>query len=149
MVLRPELLGDQSATQRELIDGVALSMIRAHPLDGVGAGNFSLVTLAPPYDAVMVDPAHAVPLLIAAESGVPAGFAWLALVLAAPVAAWRRARRQPFFGDSAAVTATLLTLAFLDHYLWTLPPGTAILWTTLGIVAARGGPVVHPAEARS
>jgi hypothetical protein len=101
----------------------------------VGAGNFSLATLQPPFDAVMVDPAHAVPLLVAAEAGILAGLAWLALVLAAPVAAWRRGDRRLFWEQSAIVLA-LLTLAMLDHYLWSLPTGRAIFWIVLGITAA-------------
>ena len=76
--------------------------------------------------------------VVAAESGVLAGLAWLALVLAAPFAAWRdrdRAGRLRFWG-TAAVIVTLLTLSMLDHYLWSLTAGRAIFWTSLGITMA-------------
>jgi hypothetical protein len=138
MAVRPSLLDSPSAVQRELIAGIALAMIRSHPLLGVGAGNFSLATLLPPYDAVTVDPAHAVPLLVAAESGVLAGLAWFALVLAAPIGARRRHDLSRFWGQAAVIVA-LLTLSMLDHYLWTLTAGRAVFWTALGIAMAYPG----------
>jgi len=61
-------------------------MLRQHPLTGVGAGNFSVVESLRPYDGVMVDPVHAVPLLVAAEAGLPAAMAWLVIVIGPVIA---------------------------------------------------------------
>lgn len=131
------LLQSQSATQRILIDGIGLTLIRERPLLGVGAGNFSLATLRPPIDAAMIDPAHVVPILVAAESGVLAGAAWLVLVVSPVVERWRTRRfDEGSFWRAAAVIVTLLTLSLLDHYLWTLPQGQATFWLTLGAAAA-------------
>lgn len=131
------VLGSQSATQRVLVDGIGLTLIREHPLLGVGAGNFSLATLQPPIDAAMVDPAHLVLVLVAAESGVGAGAAWLLLVLSPLAGAWpTRDRDATRFWRAASIVATVLTLSMLDHYLWTLPSGQATFWLSLGVAAA-------------
>lgn len=122
---------------RLLLIEVAVRLIRAHPLLGVGAGNFPLAELAPPFNAVSVEPVHVVPLLVAAEAGIPAGLAWLAVVLGQPVAEWRRQRRREVtFASRLALPVALLTLASLDHYFWTFAPGRALFWITLGIWAA-------------
>jgi hypothetical protein len=77
-----------------------------------------------------------VPLLVAAEAGVPAALAWLALMLGGPIADWRR---EGLAGASlrwSALPAAILILALLDHYLWTLPAGRATFWLGLAIWAA-------------
>src|SRR5262249_36245433 len=114
MAVRPSLLSSPSAVQRELIDGVAFALTRSHPPLGVGAVNSPLGPLLPPFDAVMVDPAHVIPFLVAAESGILAGLAWLALVLAAPVEAWRRHDACRFWGQAAVIVAVMI-LSMLDH----------------------------------
>ncbi|HEX5503590.1 MAG TPA: O-antigen ligase family protein [Thermomicrobiales bacterium] len=124
-----------SIAGRLLIARVAFDLIRLHPLLGVGAGNFPLAELAPPFNAVSVEPVHVVPLLVAAEAGIPAGLAWLALVLAQPLAEWRRRARRGVVPGRLAFPVALLTLALLDHYLWTFAPGRALCWITLGIWA--------------
>jgi hypothetical protein len=134
------VLASPSATQRVLVDGIGVTLIREHPLLGVGAGNFSLATLRPPIDAAMVDPAHAVPVLVAAESGVAAGVAWLILVVS-PLG-FHRDRRgidgaPPW--RAAPVVGAILVLSMLDHYLWTLAAGQATFWLSLGVAAAGPG----------
>ena len=129
---------EPAVSQRLLLIQIAARFLQTSPVLGVGAGNFSLAELLPPTDAAMVDPVHVVPLLVAAEAGIPAGIAWLVLVLAGPFAALPRR----FLQDEAtryrlAVAASLLTLALLDHYLWTLPTGQSLFWLTLGIGMAR------------
>jgi O-antigen ligase len=131
-------LTEPAVSQRLLLIQIAASFLQASPLVGVGAGNFALAELLPPTNAAMVDPVHVVPLLVAAEAGIPAGVAWLALVAAGPLAAVRRRSLQ----DEAtrfrlAVATSLLTLALLDHYLWTLPAGQSMFWIALGIGMAR------------
>ena len=74
-------MADVAVTERFALTGYAIEMIAARPLLGVGAGNFSLAELLPPVNANYVDPVHVVPLVVAAEAGIPAGLAWLGLIL--------------------------------------------------------------------
>lgn len=128
-------LNAPATSERRLIAGVATTLIREYPLLGVGAGNFTLAELRPQFDAISVEPVHTVPLLVAAESGLPAAVAWLALLLGPPLARWRRddwARRCA----RLALPLTLLALAALDHYCWTYAPGRALFWLALGVCLA-------------
>jgi hypothetical protein len=125
-------LTSPAVTDRLLLDTIAVRLIRAHPVTGVGAGNFTLAELLPPFNAVSVDPVHVVPLLVAAEAGIAAGLAWLALVLAQPLALWQLGRWRGIQWTGLALPATLLTLALFDHYLWTFAPGRALFWLALG-----------------
>ena len=128
-------LASPSVRQRDLIADIAWQMIRHDPLRGVGAGNFTLAELRPPFNAASVDPAHAVPLLLTAEAGVIAGLAWVALLVAPLATEYYRERRIPFV--RLAIPLALLTLALLDHYLWTFGPGRALFWLALGIWLAQ------------
>lgn len=132
----PAVLSTTPVSSRLLVGSVAGAFILAHPILGVGAGNFSLAELAPPFDAVAVDPVHVVPLLVAAEAGVPAGLAWLAFVVGGPIAdSWRRRFDAASLAE-LALPAAVLILALLDHYLWTLGAGRAVFWLGLAIWAA-------------
>ncbi len=128
---------DPAVTQRFALARIAIRMVEAHPILGVGAGNFSLAELPPPTNAAFVDPVHVVPLLVAAEAGIPAGLAWLGLVLA-PVIVAARMRSGPSetFRYRLAIASVLLTLGAFDHYLWSLPPGRTMFWIALGAGAA-------------
>ncbi len=119
-----------SVQERGMIADVAWTMIRSHPLRGVGAGNFTLAELQPPFNAISVEPAHAVPLLVAAEAGVLAGLAWLALLIAPLAVRWRHTRRLT--PAQLAIPVALLALALLDHYLWTFGSGRALFWLAVG-----------------
>jgi O-antigen ligase len=132
----PSLAGTAPVTGRLMLGQVAVALIRMHPLFGVGGGNFTLAELAPPFDAIAVDPVHAVPLLVAAEAGVPAALAWLALVFGGSIADWRRERTIGLSLSYSALPIAILILALLDHYLWTLPAGRATFWLGLAIWAA-------------
>ena len=129
----PAMLSTTPVSGRLMLGQVATSLILAHPLVGIGAGNFSLAELAPPYNAVAVDPVHVVPLLVAAEAGLPAGLAWLALVVGGPIVGWRHGGRAHPSSSWLALPVAVLTLALLDHYLWTLPAGRFVFWTGLAI----------------
>jgi uncharacterized membrane protein YidH (DUF202 family) len=141
---RPILAGavdridEPAVSDRLLLATVAVDFIRAHPLTGVGGGNFSLAELAPPNDAVKVDPVHIVPLLVAAEAGLPAGLFWIALVIApAMIALLGRPRDRDDRASKLAVVAVIFVISVLDHYFWTLAPGRAMFWLALGAGALR------------
>jgi hypothetical protein len=138
---------EPATIQRLVIGIVALEMVHAHPLRGVGAGNFALAELLPPYNAVSVEPAHIVPLLVTAEAGIFAGLAWLALIIG-PVLADIWQRRRVSIGR-LAIPAALLTLASFDHYFWTFASGQALFWLGLGVWLAGGGLTASVAEAEA
>jgi O-antigen ligase len=122
---------------RVLLVRIALGLVQMHPLLGIGAGNFSVVESLPPLNSIAVDPVHVVPLLVAAEAGIPAGVAWLGVVVGDPVAiCWRRGRIDRAAIARFALPFAVLTSALLDHYLWTLAPGRALFWVALGVWAA-------------
>jgi O-antigen ligase len=123
---------DPAVSDRLALVSIAFGLVVAHPLLGVGAGNFSIVESMPPIDGAFVDPVHCVPLLVAAEAGVVAGFLWLGLTVMPAL----RARATGDAGDPASrlvagVTLVLLVLAGLDHYLWTLAAGRMVFWIAL------------------
>jgi O-antigen ligase len=127
-----------AVSERFRLSQIATQLIRASPALGVGAGNFSLTELLPPTNAAMVDPVHNVPLLVAAEAGVLAGVAWSALVCSGPLLALRRhGLDDETTRHRLAVAVAVLTLALLDHYLWTLPAGRSLFWIALGAGMAR------------
>lgn len=132
-------LTSAAVADRVLLVRIALGLVQSHPLLGIGAGNFSVVESLPPLDSIAVDPVHVVPLLVAAEAGIPAGLAWLGVVLGEPVATcWQRGRFDREAISRLALPLAVLTLALLDHYLWTLAPGRALFWFAMGSWAARG-----------
>ena len=130
---RSSPVGGTAVSERWLLVRVAGDMLRQHPLTGVGAGNFSVVESLPPYDGVMVDPVHAVPLLVAAEAGLPAAMAWMVIVIGPVVAQLKsRAHSTVTVFHPIAVSATLLVLGSFDHYFWTLPSGQSLFWIAIG-----------------
>ncbi|HLZ10442.1 MAG TPA: hypothetical protein VKT80_17775, partial [Chloroflexota bacterium] len=130
---RSNPIGGAAAADRWLLVQVAGDMLRQHPMFGVGAGNFPVVESRPPYDGVMVDPVHVIPLLVAAEAGLPAAFAWLLLVIGPAIARIKwRAYSAASVNHSIAISVTLLVLSGFDHYFWTLPPGRSLFWIAVG-----------------
>jgi hypothetical protein len=127
-----------SVTDRWRLIEIGAQVIVAHPFIGVGAGNFSLAESRLPLSSMSVQPIHVVPLLVAAEAGVVAGLAWLALIVAGPVVELRsKWTDYRLCCERIAVLIVVLILASLDHYFWTFAPGQAIFWVALGSWAAR------------
>ncbi len=132
------VLHSAAATDRLQLLHAAVRLIAAHPLVGIGAGNYSIAEAGSPLASTLVQPVHVVPLLVAAESGILAGVAWLALLTVVPVMDWRDSGIKTIRGTQRfAVPVVLLILASLDHYFWTFAPGQALFWVTMGIWASR------------
>ena len=106
---------------RPLWMAAAVKLIAAHPLAGVGAGNFSEVTR---HDAV-----HNVVLLIGAELGL-AGLTMVGIMVMMLVAVgfrrWRARSTHPWDGLVVGSLTALVTASMFDHYLWTQPPGALL-----------------------
>jgi O-antigen ligase len=159
-IIRAAMIGagrtDPAVTDRLALVRIAFGLILAHPLLGVGAGNFSIVESLPPIDGAFVDPVHSVPLLVAAEAGVVAGLLWLAFsVVPVLLARWHGNAGRAGIRHVLGVTLVVLVLAALDHYLWTLAVGRTIFWIALvslysgGADAAAAPATLAPERSRS
>jgi O-antigen ligase len=123
-------------TRAWLIQGT-LSIIRDHPVFGVGAGAYIVErALRAPY-GFLVEPVHNLPLLLIAELGLP-GVLLLILVTIVISVGILRANRPDAVLFSAIVAGLLATMLF-DHYLWSLAPGRMLLGLVLGLWAAQAG----------
>jgi O-antigen ligase len=111
----------QGRDPRPLWMTAAAKLIAAHPLAGVGAGNFSEVTR---HDAV-----HNVALLIGAELGL-IGLAMVSTIVVVLVAVgsrhWRARSARPWDGLVVGCLTALVTVSLFDHYLWTQPQGALL-----------------------
>ena len=132
----------ESVVARRMQIPASLTLIGLRPLLGTGLGNYAtaLYTLAPHMvgpDRVY-QPVFAVPLLVAAELGIPGGLLWLFLIASPWPAFWRHARARPVSHWWAGLTAALLGLSvasFFDFYVWTSHQGPLALWLVLGLWA--------------
>ena len=111
-------------------------------LTGVGAGNFMEAWRAAPeaWPAIPILPVHDVPVLIAAEQGLPTLALWIILqgwIFYQSVVGWRDKR-----DDRAVVWFAAIVLidvvGFFDFYFWSWEQGRLMFFTTLGLwVASR------------
>ena len=112
----------------------AVSLLRRHPLVGVGTGRYVLAVeedeAVAGLSTRVLQPVHAVPLLLVAEGGVLVALA-LALVAVALV---RAARRGGAGGWALLLGYTPFLL--LDHFPATFPQGLAITAAWLAAIAA-------------
>jgi O-antigen ligase len=115
-------LEGRSVAERAIDLRVALALIADRPLLGVGGGNYVVAGRSwhPELLAeVPLQPAHNLFLLIAAETGLLGGLAWLVLCLQ-PLRVVLR--REPVPLASVALAAAPLALfvaGLFDHYVWT------------------------------
>jgi O-Antigen ligase len=111
----------QGRDPRLLMMNSAVKLIAAHPLAGVGAGNFSEVT--------RLDAVHNVVLLIGAELGL-IGLAMVSTIVVVLVAVgsrhWRARSARPWDGLVVGSLTALVTVSLFDHYLWTQPQGALL-----------------------
>jgi O-antigen ligase len=139
----------------------AWSLIRVVPLKGTGSGYYVGALWAgvgeerpPGFRQV-----HNVPLLAAAELGIPGALLWLWMLLAPPIAHARRARRDAVQGTAkplatragwAAAFVSAFVLSMLDSYLYI----TSVWWAALylGVLAGQwaGGDIpIHKRGAQT
>ncbi len=125
---------NQSIQVRNWMTEQALIMIRAHPVQGVGIGNYAIALADQAPGTYAIEPEHNALLLIAAELGLP-GALILAVILASVAAGILRAPDSPGAAVAAALLIGMFVMALFDHYLWTLAPGRAAVWLALGLWA--------------
>lgn len=130
--VRPSTPEDiDSVAERGDMMSLAVEMIGAHPLTGVGAANFGVASrflLGYPLDWV-----HNVPLLVTSELGLPGLVAFVAMIASLFVVGWRRWRLRSMTLWQCLLGGGLVALVLVmlvDHYLWTTPQGT-LLWALI------------------
>ncbi|MDA0241988.1 MAG: O-antigen ligase family protein [Chloroflexi bacterium] len=107
---------------------------------GVGAGNFAAVIrpLVADLPEIAPQPAHNVPLLLAAELGWLGAAVWLLLMAWPPVMgwrAWRLGRLTPLALGATAALVALAVVDLFDYYSWLSPQGQLLRWSLWGLWA--------------
>jgi O-antigen ligase len=159
LVPRLGLTGEEtevrSVEERQLLNDAALIMIQRRPMPGVGLANFSAAVpllvpespLGPP-----VRPVHNVPLLAAAELGLPAGLLWLFMMAAPWIALWtvrERIHVTPWLAGLSGAVAALTVAALVDYYVWASHSGSVIQWLVWGLWAREWQRTIDAAPSRS
>jgi hypothetical protein len=124
-------LSDRAAYMQQ-----ALAVIREHPILGVGGGNFTAFTQArfPESGKFVGDfqPVHTVPILVFAELGAVGFVLFASLFVFAFLCAWRE--KNMFAG---MILCALLSMLFLDHWLWSGHFGAVFLGFVLGMCSRK------------
>jgi O-antigen ligase len=129
-----------SMAGRSWITQQALSVIREHPLTGLGIGSFVINLANTAAKGAPIEPVHNIFLLAFAELGVVGLI--LFVVLFASVARSIIRSTSPRAILAGALLAGLGTVSLFDHYLLTIAPGRTMLGLALGLWA---GQVAHDA----
>ena len=131
----------RSIEERQLLNEAALSLIQRRPIPGVGLANFSTAVLELVPESPLgppVQPVHNVPLLAAAELGIPGGMLWL-FTMVGPWIALCMARKRicitPWLAGLSGALGALSVVAMLDYYYWIIYPGSMMQWLLWGLWA--------------
>jgi O-Antigen ligase len=128
---------------RQNLANIALNMIEAHPILGVGLNSFTEATDA--YDPsgsqrVKKFPVHDVYLLETSETGVPGGLAFLAMVITLVVKTIGSARQTPenwrLLPLLIAVGIAGFWLTQISDFAYRVPVLTTILWSQVALAMA-------------
>lgn len=136
----------RSREERAVLEAAAWVLIREHPWLGVGFGSFARAAqaLESEIEAAypLQQPVHRVPLLAAAELGLPGALLWLVLTVGPWVAIWSRRRTWCSTAVPLAVTvgvpgalAVLTVIGWFDFYPWLSQQGRLATWILLGMLA--------------
>jgi O-antigen ligase len=125
---------ERSLRERRVLFDASWDVFQADPVTGAGAGALPIaIERRDPDFGYDYQPAHFVPLVVAAENGVFAALCYIALIVAPWVLLWRRrhALTLELVGASAALLAVIVVGLF-DYYTWSQPPGRIWTWIALG-----------------
>lgn len=125
--------GSSVATDRGWLIHEADGLIVDHPVVGVGPGRYVIALKdkfgrEPNRKVGVFKPVHDLPLLAAAEGGVPAGLLMTALLL---VAGWRALTAGR---TGLALYGVYLPFVLLDHFAYSFPQGLIITGIWLGVI---------------
>ena len=120
-------------TDRGRLIRQADGLIVDQPLVGVGPGRYVIalrgkLSGASHRKVGVVKPVHNLPLLAAAEGGVPAGLLMTALLVAAGWRGWVSGR------TGIALWGVLIPFVLLDHFAYSFPQGLIIASIWLGVI---------------
>jgi hypothetical protein len=132
----------RALAERAELNDIGLRLALAHPVTGVGAGNFPVAMAALPR-FFPPDHVHNVGLLLASEIGLAGGLLWVFLWVAAIGVALPRGRTDRWtvvFGGAALLLAVV---SALDAYPWASQAGRMLTVTVLGMLSLseRGEPL--------
>ena len=116
---------------REWLNEQAQRMFYESPLSGVGIGSFILKLSTYAVEGALIEPVHGIPLLVAAELGIP-GLLLLSGAALAGAGGLLKAK-TPGSILASAILVGLGVIGLFDHYLWTLAPGRTMLGLALGL----------------
>ena len=120
-----------SLTGRVWLSEQAATLIREHPLLGVGAGSFIIQLADRAGEFNFVEPVHNIPLLVASELGILGFILLLAIFLSIAKSFYQNKNSKTII--IGALLAGLAVISLFDHYLWTLAPGRLMLGFVLGL----------------
>lgn len=125
----------RSLDERAALAAATVRVAAAHPFVGVGAGVLpTALRTSEPGFAFSYQPAHLVPLTVAAEIGVAGAAAWLGAALGPWLLAWHA--RRTWTRELAAVTgalAALTVVSLFDYYPWTFAAGRVWWWLAIAL----------------
>lgn len=128
------LSGQETLTQRFSLAQIAIEMIKASPLAGVGLNNF--IPRLPDYwqqfgMTYWLQPVHNIFLLVAAETGLTG----LAIFLWFLILTFKRLFRRLFTNHYSLITSliAILLLGLFDHYWLTLQQSQLLLTIVFGL----------------
>lgn len=126
----------RSRTERLSQYKESLAIILSHPLNGVGAGQYTFA-LHDDIDAARENfayqPVHNLYLLLTSELGLIGLFFFTILVLY-PTALFQKRSVFIFIPSHYAVVGAVLFMGLFDHYLWSLQSGRWILFLAIGLL---------------
>ena len=130
----------RSIDERVQVVGATLEVVAANPLLGTGLGTLPQALASVPGLPYRPQPAHLVPLTIAAEDGIPAALTFCLLLVGAVVTVITTSRRgwlaPGAAGAALGVIVAMAAVGAFDYYPWVFPAGRT--WLAIGVGAAIG-----------
>jgi len=127
----------RAISDRLLYQEVAIEMIKAKPILGVGYKNFVLEMdnyTKEPLKPHQHQPVHNIYLLIAAETGMAGLILFLLFIGAILLSAWK-SKLTALSITLLAIFIGFLFIGFFDHYLWTIQQGQLMFFLVAGLLA--------------
>jgi O-antigen ligase len=144
----PLRLEQRSLSDRMRLNQAAVGMLVDRPVSGVGAGAFVVRLHQVAGVSLPLEPAHNLPLLLAAEMGGPGAVAVVVLAVALAGRWWvRRRAANPAEALMGAAVGGMLAVGLFDHYWWTMLPARLLLVTVIGLWVGWATPPENRARA--
>lgn len=127
---------EQAVSLRTFYNKTAFSIISAHPLSGIGLGNFvwEISQMLDLMSSWLHQPVHNIYLLITSETGL-LGLVVFLMFLFLILSQVRAVKNAPYLG-LVIIFYGFLFIGLFDHYFWTLQQGQLMFWLVLGILAS-------------